>query len=195
MTAFKNLVGKKFNKLKVTARSANDMRGGARWKCKCSCGNTVIAKAGNLCSGATESCGCSRLKNGMSRTKIYKIWDGMIQRCTNIKNPRWEDYGGRGIKVCKRWHKVENFLEDMGERPKNKELDRENNNKGYNKKNCRWVSKPTNMNNRRNTIHITWKEKSRTLAQWARHLDIKYIVLWKRLYMYKWSIKKAFTIV
>lgn len=117
----------------------------------------------------------------------------MIQRCTNPKDEAYHNYGGRGIKVCKRWFSFENFLEDMGHRPKGKELDREDNNKGYNKKNCRWVSSSINANNRRNNLHIVWKRKSKTLNQWAHHLGIKYKALWDRLYKLGWSINDAFT--
>jgi hypothetical protein len=74
-----------------------------------------------------------------------------MQRCYNEKHPRFHDWGGRGIKVCKRWHHFENFITDMGDPPTGKEIDRRDNDKGYSKRNCRWTTRLININNRRNT--------------------------------------------
>ena len=61
----------------------------------------------------------------------------MIQRCENPNNIGFKYYGGRGIKVCKRWHTFENFFADMGEPPVGKSLDRWPNNDGnYEPENC-----------------------------------------------------------
>lgn len=63
-------------------------------------------------------------KHGWDGTSTYAIWCMMHQRCKNPKNNRYHRYGGRGITVCERWKKFENFLADMGERPRNRTLDR-----------------------------------------------------------------------
>lgn len=75
----------------------------------------------------------------------------MITRCTNERNPAYKNYGGRGITVCKRWLKFENFLADMGLRPRGLTLDRKDNDRGYCKSNCRWTTWSVQQNNRRNT--------------------------------------------
>lgn len=77
----------------------------------------------------------------MSSTRFYKIWKGMLNRCHNKNTARYVDYGGRGIKVCKRWTKFESFRDDMlSGYDETKSIDRKNNNAGYNKRNCRWAT-------------------------------------------------------
>lgn len=83
-----------------------------------------------------------------SNTGAYKSWHGAKQRCTNPDSKDYKRYGGSGIGICERWLSFNNFLEDMGERPKGHELDRIDNTKGYSKENCRWASKTINMYNR-----------------------------------------------
>lgn len=97
----------------------------------------------------------ARKKNhGMSRTKEYKCWGALKNRCLNTKNIQYKDYGGRGITVCERWLKFENFFEDMGICPNGYQIDRIDNDKGYFKENCRWTSRTINSRNRRSaTIH------------------------------------------
>jgi hypothetical protein len=88
-------------------------------------------------------------KHGMSKSRTYAVWASMIQRCTNPKNSDWVHYGGRGIKVVKRWHSFVNFLKDMGEAPPGLEIDRINTNGNYTPKNCRWVTRRENALNKR----------------------------------------------
>ena len=154
------LVGQSFDKLVVLSRKGSNYAGHALWKCECECGKYRIATTGNLKSGAVKACtSCSRQRvkdshhktHGLSRSPTYRSWDGMIQRCTNIKYFRYADYGGRGIKICKRWFKFENFLADMGRRPKGKTLDRKNNDKNYEKLNCKWSTPKEQAQNRRNS--------------------------------------------
>jgi hypothetical protein len=107
-----------------------------------------IKKLINLSTGKTQSCGClfaetlgNRRTHGMSRTPTYGVWQDMRKRCENPKSKSYPDYGGRGIKVCKRWLRFENFLADMGERPSlQHEIDRVDNDGDYKPGNVRWIN-------------------------------------------------------
>ena len=90
--------------------------------------------------------------NNVSGT--YHTWIGMKTRCSNKNHIAYKNYGGRGIKVCERWLKFENFLEDMGERPKGLTIDRENNDGNYEPGNCKWsTTKEQNRNGRRTKLN------------------------------------------
>ena len=89
------------------------------------------------------------VKHGMHDTKTYKTWEGMIQRCNNPKNPRYKNYGGRGISVCQEWNEFLKFVEDMGVRPDGYQIDRIDNDGDYSKENCRWIPKAENQLNKR----------------------------------------------
>lgn len=82
----------------------------------------------------------------------YITWHNMIQRCTNAAATSYQYYGGRGIRVCERWRKFENFLEDMGERPMGLTLDREDNDGNYEPGNCRWATRKEQQHNTRRTL-------------------------------------------
>lgn len=204
MSILINLIGKQFGLLVVIRRMDNDKLGNSRWLCRCNCkdGKEIIVSGQHLKNGHTKSCGCLRkektrqrfMKHGYSSSKIYSVWKEIIQRCTNPNHKRWKDYGGRGIKVCERWLKFENFLEDMGENWKlGLTIERKNNKKGYYKENCKWAtSKEQNRNSRNNRLE-TYKGKTQCLAAWAEEYDIIYNTLWDRLYRYGWSIEKALT--
>lgn len=94
-----------------------------------------------------------KTKHGMSRTRVYAIWKGIKARCLNPTDTGYKDYGGRGISVCDEWREsFVNFLRDMGEPNHGQCIDRIDNNLGYTKDNCRWVSHKTNCRNTRKSF-------------------------------------------
>ena len=130
--------------------------------------------------------------HGMYKTSTYNSWLGMKGRCCNPKNDRFEQYGGRGIKICDRWlHSFENFLEDMGEKPApNYSLDRIDVNGDYCPENCRWADSKTQMNNMTTNVRRTYNGVTHTLKEWSEIYGIKYSLLRERIAR-GWDIEKA----
>jgi hypothetical protein len=110
--------------------------------------------------------------HGKSHTPAHRTWKSMLQRCNNPKRVDYHRYGGRGIKVCKRWAQFENFFADMGERPEGTTLDRVNTNGDYKKSNCRWISHKENCQTRTNARNIIYLGRELSMTQWATQLGI-----------------------
>lgn len=133
--------------------------------------------------------------HGLTRTPEHRIWINMRSRCTNPQDENYKNYGGRGIGVCVRWIKFENFLVDMGPRPTPRHsLDRKNNDKGYYKRNCRWATRREQQNNLRSNRLITYKGKTQTLAAWAREVGKLSRTIKYRLDVLGLSVEEALTL-
>jgi hypothetical protein len=161
----------------------------------CSCGNEVKALGGNIRRGLTKSCGClrdeNRIKHGMWGTPTYWVWHSMLDRCRNSEHKSYKNYGGRGVKVCDRWFKFENFLADMGEQPKDLTLDRRNNDGNYEPRNCRWITQKEQCRNRRgNWDPIIYKCENKLPVEFAEQYGINPETLKSRLRR-GWSATKA----
>lgn len=170
----RNLEGIKFGRLTILNRVNKPehlkTNNTTYWFCICECGNTRVIPRTNLVKGNTTSCGClnkeivsNQMKetlttHNMSRTRFYAIWRNMKYRCNNPNCHTYMDYGGRGIVICERWNKFENFFEDMydsyqkhvgeyGE--KQTTLDRRDNNGNYEPNNCRWATYSEQVSNQR----------------------------------------------
>ena len=98
-------------------------------------------------------------KHGQSKSSAYSCWNQMLQRCYNPNHKSYKDYGGRGIKVYRKWWKFKNFYKDMGNKPKNLTLERINTNGDYRPSNCRWATKQKQNQNRRAKGYY-WIERS-----------------------------------
>lgn len=170
-----------------------DRHGNRRFECRCDCGNRVTTLGCSLKSGRTRSCGCLQkdmsrkhghtCSNGViKRSRTYLAWRSAIDRCHN-KNHRWYPwYGGRGIFVCERWRKFENFLEDMGEVPPKHSLDRHPNNDGnYEPGNCRWATQSQQLSNTRRTVFLTVDGVKMSVTEWAQKTGICRETLYGRI--------------
>lgn len=178
------------NKLKYICDGRNHLYG--YYDCKC--GKIKLIKKYSVDHGFTKSCGCKHknrikgygehnIKHGLTGTREYEIWSGIKKRCRNKNHHAYNNYGGRGIKVCDRWFdSFENFLEDMGKIPDDKDvIDRINNDGNYEPENCRWVTYEESDNNKRNNIFIEYNNKRQTIRQWEKELNFPCGVLWNRI--------------
>ena len=155
------MIGKKIGKWIVLQHASKIGKNREiHFKCQCECGCIKIKRKSELLGPKNKQCkSCSvketnlkimaTTRHGRYKTNTYHTWKNMKSRCNNPKNDSYIHYGGRGIQVCDRWNKFENFLEDMGERPEDREIDRINVDGNYEPENCRWVTKKENRNNRR----------------------------------------------
>jgi len=150
-----NIKGQRFGRL-VAIRGFYNGKG-SRWLCRCDCGTRKIISLDHLRAG-TISCGCYRREHpparthGMKGTKEYSAWISMRRRVVDPRRDSFRRYGGRGIKVCKRWQKFENFYADMGPAPTSRHsIDRKNNDGDYKPSNCRWATPRQQRHNRRDS--------------------------------------------
>lgn len=173
------------------------------WLCQCACGTVKRVDAYSINRGASTSCGCYRSENltatrsthGKSRTRLYRVWAAMLDRCRNPNDKHFADYGGRGIVVCLRWEKdFAAFAADMGERPGPQfMLDRVNNDGPYSPDNCRWASPTEQARNRRGVRLISFNGENLTIAEWADRLGLSVSMLKTRISRRKMPVEEAFT--
>ena len=197
-----DLKGQKFGRLTVIQRvdkppNATDRH--IRWLCKCDCGCETVVASDRLKSGSTQSCGClkrelsserikahgkSHTKHGLCYTRLYNIYRHMISRCYRENDPKYKDYGGRGITVCAEWRRdfcafydwsiANGYADELT-------IDRRNNEEGYSPNNCRWVTNKEQQNNKRNNKIITVDGEGLTLAQAAEKAGVSTQTMWWRV--------------
>jgi len=202
MGSLRDLTGQTFGRLTVLTRGENSPAGQARWNCVCACGTVVPNRASiHLLSGHTKSCGCLNAEmaaarsttHGMSGTKEHGTWKKILSRCYNKRDPKYKDYGGRGISVCDRWREsFESFFSDMGYAPSQlHSIDRVKNEGNYEPTNCRWATEVEQANNKRNNLHLEYRGTTKTLAQWCDTLKLVYSKVQLRLAR-GWTVDLAF---
>jgi hypothetical protein len=195
------LEGLKFGRLIVMQKCGRNKHGKTIWRCECACGNEKIVTTCNLRTGVVKSCGCLRkdnnqgYKHGGFGTPEYRVWAGMISRCHSVSNDSYHRYGGKGIKVCRRWrNSFVNFLEDMGKRPSLAySIDRINNAKGYSRQNCRWATSGEQARNRRSSRMLTYKGRMQCATDWAKEYGIDREAFYARLDR-GWSLEDSLNI-
>jgi hypothetical protein len=201
------LIGMKFGHLLVEseAETKRHPKGTIiQWNCICDCGNIRIVSTGKLTQGRQVSCGCynreqvykaiskAKTTHGLSKHRLYAVWNSMKHRCYNPKNSAYERYGGRGIYVCDRWKEsFRNFLYDMEKFfQEGLTIERINNNGPYSPDNCKWIPLNDQTKNRRSTIYLELNGKKICLTDWADSLGISAKLIRERL-NHGWSIEEA----
>jgi hypothetical protein len=130
-------------------------------------------------------------KHGMSKTRTYKIWGGMIDRIEHPKGESGKRYGGRGITVSPKLRTFEGFLSVLGECPEGMSLDRINTNGNYEEGNVRWATASDQAKNRSTTVFYTYQGKTQCIRDWAIEYGIDENCLRGRLRKYGWPLEKA----
>ena len=183
--------------VQVTAIKRGRPQNSLRLPCRCECGTESNVNPGALRIGSTRSCGClqreaasvspSNKTHGLSGHPLHSVWCAMRSRCTNPSDQAYRNYGGRGIIICKEWREFTGFYSWAITHWKPRlSMDRIDNDKGYFPDNCRFVSQRENLNNRRNTIWVTFNGERMSLGCFAGRLKLPYPVVRGR-YMFRGS--------
>jgi hypothetical protein len=126
--------------------------------------------------------------------QLLRTWCEMRYRCENPKKWQYKYYGAKGIRVCDRWQRFENFVADMGEKPEGTTLDRIDSAGDYAPENCRWATKKQQMNNYGWNHWITVSGESLTLSQASERYGVKLSTIWRRLKVSGWTEQDAATV-
>ena len=194
-----SIINKKINSLLILSEGKiHKTKGGNLHRtilCKCDCGKTKTFQLSSVLNKSIKSCGCHSSKTASKRMKIlntkhglyntleYNTWQSIKKRCLNVNHKYYKYYGGRGITICESWkNSFENFLNDMGIKPsKEYSIDRIDNNKGYDKENCRWTTNKIQSRNVRTNVIYSFKNEKRCISEWSeilkmtRYKTIKYL--------------------
>lgn len=200
-------IGKRFGRLTVLGYLPKSKKG-EMLDCLCDCGTRKPIRKHSVISGHSQSCGCkweetktssdSNKSHGKYRDRLYSVWHGMRQRCSNPKEREYHNYGKRGITVCEEWNYFEPFREwayANGYNPDraNKHdcmLDRIDVNKGYSPDNCRWITNLEQQNNRQYHLRFTHNGETHTCSEWARILNVPYSTLRQACHLYGKTIQE-----
>lgn len=160
------------------------------WLWQCDCGNTTVATLESVRGGLTKSCGClrkdvTRARSlthghtvGRKSTPTIKSYQHAKSRCTDINDPKWPSYGGRGITMCDAWlRSFEAFLADMGEAPAGMTIERKDNDLGYTPDNCRWATRADQAKNKQQTVWVEYAGARMCLKDFAKAIGVNYKTL------------------
>ena len=128
-------------------------------------------------------------------SQLYRVWDGIVQRCCNPNAKNYKNYGGRGIGVCDEWRNsfkaFEEYCLSHGWE-QGLQIDRVDNELGYVPNNVRFVAPKQNARNKRTNHLITFQGETMCAADWCERFGISDSTLWRRLTS-GWSVEDAFT--
>lgn len=172
--------GKKYRMLTLIREERMEPSRNRGWVCHCDCGKETKQSEYNIVRGIVVSCGCHKnrmsglrghlhnRRHGMTSSAAYSVWRHMRARCEDRAHKSYSRYGARGIAVCDRWEKFENFLSDMGMPPPGMSIERIDNDGDYCKENCRWATPSEQANNTSNTRRFTIDGVTRTATEWSK---------------------------
>lgn len=185
----KDLTGKRFGRLEVVELANRRSGRKAYWLCKCDCGNFKEVRSD--CLKVVSSCGCLKKEQDiinlgvennhkLSKHELYSRWNAMINRCDNPNSPAFKNYGGRGIKVCEKWHDVKEFIE-WAENNGYKEgltIERKDVNGNYEPSNCCWIPPEEQHYNKTTSVFVEYEGETLTVMQWAKRYNIPRGEVW-----------------
>ena len=208
MSRIIDITGKQFGQWTVVENVGTNASG-SLWLCRCTCGREFVRQRSGLVSGNSTRCrncankekGSKGIKHGKSRvgkwTYLYRRWASMKRVCHNQHVKEYEHYGGRGIQMYEPWlDSFEQFeayvIEAIGNRPQGMTLDRIDNDGHYEPGNIRWATMQTQCRNRRSTRLVTFNGETRSLIEWAEHLNMRYGTLVSR-FQRGWDAERVLT--
>lgn len=215
MGVFKDLTGQRFGRFIVVSLAGRDKYGYVLWLCRCDCGNERIVRGCRLMSGYTKSCGCYQkkrasechTKHGGRHTRLYRIWHGIKDRCTNPNNKHYINYGGRSIKgdrnikICPEWLNSFEAFRDWALANGYEDgltIERIDVNGDYCPENCCWIPKGDQAFNKTDSLICTVNGKTQDLALHVKDpeinvLGLKYETVRHRIYVLHWTPDEAFS--
>lgn len=177
-------------------------KSGRWWLCKCDCGETFVAHGVDLRNGKTISCPECGFKrshekhksHGMSKTRLYKTWKGIKDRCNNQRECTNAYYHAKGITYCPEWERFEPFMEWALANGYNDslEIDRIDFNGNYEPSNCRWVTKAQQNRNKSSNIYVEYNGQTMCLADAIKASGMKEETARHRYVDLGWSVEKTF---
>lgn len=206
----KSYIGKRYGLFTVENIECQQKYGRNRtvWKVKCDCGTEKTVLPYLLVSGNQKSCGCYR--NDVSRgrhrkyehsiyeyKRLYGIYTGIKKRCFNKKEPRYKDYGGRGITMCEEWANTIDGFDKFAEwalshgYADDLTIERKDVNGNYCPENCKWITLQEQTLNTRNTVWVDYQGEHIQLFKLCERLGLKYDTIHGRIRDHGWSVERA----
>ncbi len=189
MSKFIDIKGEKYNRWTVLSLSKIENKK-AYWLCQCDCGTKRVVSSSSLRAGTSKSCGCLvkengiKTINGLSKTRLYRNYSNIKQRCFNPNFPLYKNYGGRGIIMCDKWKNdfmsFYNWAMSNGYK-ENLTIDRIDVNGNYEPSNCRWITMKEQYHNRTDNIYYIVNNKKKCLAELCEEYNMPYYTVRKRL--------------
>lgn len=172
-----------------------------KWLCGCDCGNAVVRTS--LCikrakkKNANSSCGCKsgNSTHGLSNEfkKLHWVWTAMKQRCNNVNNKDYINYGGRGVTIDPEWYAFKIFHQwaiSSGYR-EGMTIERINVNGHYQPSNCTWIVNEQQADNKQRSRRFYYRGKYYTVRELSDLSNVKYLTLRARLTQYGWDVERA----